>query len=48
VLDGSGVEQAFPDSTRTLYDLLLRVRDGEFVSVVGPLDGGRDTLLRRP
>ena len=47
VLDGSGVEQAFPDGTRTRYYLLLRVWGGEFVSVVGPLDGSTSTPLRR-
>jgi hypothetical protein len=47
MLDRSGVEQALPDGSRTLYDLLLRVRGGEFVSVVGHLDGGKSTVLRR-
>jgi NitT/TauT family transport system ATP-binding protein len=46
VLEMAGVGRTFADGTAALTDLDLRVRRGEFVSVVGPSGCGKSTLLR--
>ncbi len=46
VLEMSGVGRTFTDGTAALTELDLRVRRGEFVSVVGPSGCGKSTLLR--
>ena len=46
LLELAGVERTFPDGTTAVRDLDLRVRRGEFVSVVGPSGCGKSTLLR--
>ena len=46
MLELSGVERTFSDGTAAIRDLDLRVRRGEFVSVVGPSGCGKSTMLR--
>ncbi len=46
MLDVAGVERTFSDGTAAVRELDLRVRRGEFVSVVGPSGCGKSTLLR--
>ena len=46
VLELRGVGLTFPDGTRALRGLSLRLSPGEFVSVVGPSGCGKSTLLR--
>jgi NitT/TauT family transport system ATP-binding protein len=46
ILALADVGRTFPDGTAAVHDLNLRVRRGEFVSVVGPSGCGKSTLLR--
>jgi NitT/TauT family transport system ATP-binding protein len=46
ILALAGVGRTFADGTAAVRDLDLRVRRGEFVSVVGPSGCGKSTLLR--
>src|SRR5919198_428163 len=41
-----GVSKVFPDGTKAVCDLDLRVDDGEFVILVGPSGSGKSTALR--
>jgi multiple sugar transport system ATP-binding protein len=42
----SGVTKEFPDGTKGVCDLDLRVEDGEFMILVGPSGSGKSTALR--
>jgi NitT/TauT family transport system ATP-binding protein len=42
----SGVEKTFPNGTLALKGLDLRVREGEFLSLLGPSGCGKSTALR--
>ena len=46
MLELAGVGRTFADGTTAVQNLDLRVRRGEFVSVVGPSGCGKSTLLR--
>src|SRR3954452_15597729 len=41
-----GVSKVFPDGTKAVWDMHLRVEDGEFVILVGPSGSGKSTALR--
>jgi NitT/TauT family transport system ATP-binding protein len=46
IVEVTGAAKAFPDGTRALDAVDLRVGEGEFVSVIGPSGCGKSTLLR--
>ncbi|OSP55841.1 ABC transporter ATP-binding protein [Pseudoruegeria sp. SK021] len=45
-LEFDDVSMRFPDGTQALADIALRIRAGEFVSIVGPSGCGKSTLTR--
>lgn len=45
-LESKGLSLVFPGGVRALAGLDLRVREGEFVSIVGPSGCGKSTFLR--
>lgn len=46
VIDLQGVEQVYPNGTRALAPVSLRVEAGEFVTLLGPSGCGKSTLLK--
>jgi NitT/TauT family transport system ATP-binding protein len=46
VLEADGVEKTYPNGTHALNDTTVRVRRGEFVSLLGPSGCGKSTLLK--
>jgi NitT/TauT family transport system ATP-binding protein len=46
VIELQGVEQVYPNGTRALAPVSLRVEAGEFVTLLGPSGCGKSTLLK--
>ena len=46
VIELQGVEQVYPNGTRALAPVSLRVEPGEFVTLLGPSGCGKSTLLK--
>ena len=39
------VSKTYPNGTHALYNLNLKIEDGEFVFVVGPSGAGKSTII---
>src|SRR5437763_14821624 len=45
-IDIAAADKVFPNGVRALGPVTLRVREGEFATIVGPSGCGKSTLLR--
>ena len=45
-IDITSVGKVYPNGTRALTDVNIKINDGEFVVLVGPSGCGKTTLLR--
>ena len=46
IVEISELSHRFPDGTRSISDISLGIKDGEFVVIAGPNGSGKTTLLR--
>lgn len=46
ILEFTNVSKIYSGTTKALYDINLKIEEGEFVSIIGPSGAGKSTILR--